>query len=336
MPGRVLRRFHLFEIFAVANLAMCVLMFGGTLPLVGNPVLRVMGLAKTLLVNALAGIALRIVVALLRRDRSYLRRIRRPAWILGLLRMVGFTALTFFGYAWVKLIVPVVHPRLFDEELWQIDRLLFFGVSPSEMMLRLFDSPSFLRAIDWSYASIFYASTVVAFAYFASDPSERVRNAFADGVAALWLAGGWLYLLIPSLGPAYRFPDIWFAYADSLRTTQYLQSLLMRNFQNVLAVVEGREAGPIHPLMGIGAFPSLHVAFQTFVFLWMRRLWTSGEILFGVFALTILLGSMITGWHYLVDGLAGIALAVLAWSIFWRRARLSHWIALRDAVRRTR
>ena len=36
---------------------------------------------------------------------------------------------------------------------------------------------------------------------------------------------------------------------------------------------------------GIAAFPSMHVAFQTFVFLWMRRLWIYGQLVFGVFLL---------------------------------------------------
>ena len=43
-----------------------------------------------------------------------------------------------------------------------------------------------------------------------------------------------------------------------------------------------------------------------YVFLWLRRLWTWGQVMFGFFVLAILLGSMVTGWHYLIDGLAGI------------------------------
>jgi hypothetical protein len=97
--------------------------------------------------------------------------------------------------------------------------------------------------------------------------------------------------------------------------------------------MRGEPHGGIQIVLGIAAFPSLHVAFQTYVFLWMRRLWTSGEVLFGIFALVILLGSMITGWHYLIDGLAGIALAVLWWGIFWRRAEVSRWLSLRGRGR---
>jgi membrane-associated phospholipid phosphatase len=51
-------------------------------------------------------------------------------------------------------------------------------------------------------------------------------------------------------------------------------------------------------------------------------------VLFGIFAAAIFLGSMITGWHYLVDGLAGFVLALLCWWVFWRRARMTRFLRL--------
>ncbi|HEX6159083.1 MAG TPA: phosphatase PAP2 family protein [Thermoanaerobaculia bacterium] len=70
------------------------------------------------------------------------------------------------------------------------------------------------------------------------------------------------------------------------------------------------------------------MGYQTFVFLWMRRLWTSGEVLFGIFAATIFLGSMITGWHYLIDAIAGVAQALVCWSIFFRHSRMPRFLRL--------
>lgn len=319
-----------FEILALATLGILLLFFRGSLPIVGSPDGHMLTLTAALGVQALAGIAVRAVVSLVRRDRSYLRRIATAQWLADTARIVLFSALLVFDYGWIKLVVPVYHPTLFDEALWEFDRILGFGLSPSELALNLFHAPMVLRAVDWSYANIFYASTVIAFGWFASEPSRRVRIAFANGNALLWVLGAWLYLLIPSLGPAYRFPDIWLVHAESLRITQGLQAVLMRNYNNVLRAAAGEPHGPISIVFGIAAFPSLHVAFQTYVFLWMRRLWSAGEVLFGVFALTIFLGSMITGWHYLVDGLAGVAMAWLCHSVFWRRAGLSRWLERRS------
>lgn len=320
---------HLFEILALANLAIVFLFFRGSLPIVGSPLVQVGALAIALGIQALAGIAARSAVALVRRDRGYFRRIARPRWLLDTARMVLSAALMVFGYGWIKLVVPVYHPTLFDEQLWELDRLLLFGFSPAELALHLFERPAVLKVVDWSYANIFYASTIIAFAYFASEPSRRVRIAFANGNALLWIAGAWLYLLVPSVGPAYRFPDLWLAHSESLRITQGIQAMLMRNYNNVLRAAAGEPYGPIRIVFGIAAFPSMHVAFQTYVFLWMRRLWTSGEVLFALFALAIFLGSMVTGWHYLIDGLAGVAMAWVCYSVFWRRARMGRWVALR-------
>ena len=135
----------------------------------------------------------------------------------------------------------------------------------------------------------------------------------------LWLAGAWLYVAVPSLGPAYRFPDVWVPLAAMLDRTQTLQRLLMANYQNVLAFARGVNR-PVSILFGIAAFPSLHVAFQALLFVWMRRVWRAGEVIFGVFVVVILIGSLVTGWHYLVDGIAGIALAWLCYCVAIRIA----------------
>jgi hypothetical protein len=323
------RRPYFFEVFAALNLLAIAVLGYGTFPLVGSPVAVIGGLLLSIAAQAAAGVLIRVVVAAVRGDRGYLRAIRTRRWLLDTLRLIVGASLVIFTYGWIKLVVPVVHPALFDQPLWDVDQLLFFGISPTILVLDLFSRPALLRAVDWSYANVFAASIVIASAYFMSEPSRRIRVAFANGYALLWLAGGWLYMLMPSLGPAYRFPDVWQVHAESLRTTQTFQRLLMSNYTNVLRAASGEPHGRISIVMGIGAFPSLHVAFQTYVFLWMRRLWTSGEVLFGVFVVTIFLGSMITGWHYFIDGVAGLLLALACYRLFARRARLRRWLELR-------
>jgi hypothetical protein len=310
---RALKRPYFFELFVLANLALVAWVARGTFFLLGDVLAGLVGLLLGIAGQAVIGIVIRLIVAAVRRDRAYLRRIRRRAWILDTLRLIVASTLMIFTYGWLKLVVPLVRAQNFDAALWELDRVLCAGLSPTVLLLDTFAGAGALRAIDWSYANIFYASMFVATAYFLSHPSRRIRIAFANGNVALWLSGSWLYFLVPSLGPAYRFPDLWFPHAGALQHTQNLQAILMRNWQNVLRAWSGQPAGSISLAFGIGAFPSLHVAFQTYVFLWMRRLWLSGQVLFAVFALTIFLGSMITGWHYLVDGIAGLLMAYVAY-----------------------
>jgi hypothetical protein len=314
------KRFHFFELFTAANFLVVALFAWPTVAIAGSPFRHMLSFAVTLTLQAAAGVAIRAVIALLRRDRSYLRAIATREWLLDTVRLIAFGSATIITYGWIKLVVPLYHPRLFDEELWVLDQFLAFGIAPSQFLLELLSASAFLRVIDFGYAYIFFTSAILAYTYFLSEPDRRIRIGFANGNSVLWISGAWLYLLLPSVGPAYRFPDIWMVHAEALRHTQTLQALLMRNYQNVLRAAEGMPVSrPVNIALGIGAFPSLHVAFQTYVFFWMRRLWRSGEVLFGIFAFTMFIGSMITGWHYLVDAIAGFAMAYLCYRFCFPR-----------------
>ena len=64
-------------------------------------------------------------------------------------------------------------------------------------------------------------------------------------------------MLIPSLGPAYRFPDVWLPYGENLRTTQGLQAMLWMNYSKVLRIGEpGADSRTINILLGVAAFPT--------------------------------------------------------------------------------
>jgi hypothetical protein len=324
LSSRRVRRLHFFEIFTAANLVAIALFAWETLPILRSPVKIVGGLVLSMVIQAALGVGVRAIVALVRRDRGYFRIICSRAWLIETARIVVGFGLIIFTYGWIKLVIPIKHPVLLDQALWDLDQTLFLGVAPSVFFLNLFGGDAVLRAVDWSYANIFFASTLIANAYFFSEPSRRIRVAFSNGYAVLWLTGAWLYMLVPSIGPAYRFHDVWMPHGETLRITQALQALLMRNYRNVTG-----GGGPVSIVFGIAAFPSLHVAFQMFVCLWMRRLWRWGEVLFAVFVVVIFLGSMITGWHYFVDGVAGLILGYVCYRVFFQRSRVLRFLELR-------
>lgn len=315
---RIRARPYFFELFATVNFAIALIVLRGwTFLSVGH----VVSATSDLLGYALICVLVRGGILRLRGRRGYFASLRRIGWITDTIRMAFFGAITVLTYGWIKLVVPIYHPRLFDQELWNLDQALLFGVSPNLLTLNLLANRWVFLTIDTSYAYIFFASFMLILGYFLSEPSRRIRIAFSNGNTSLWIIGAWLYLLVPSLGPAFRFPEVWFAYSQWLPRTQYFQAMLMRNYQGVLRMSAGGSA-QVQLILGIAAFPSLHVAFQTFAFLWMRRLWRSGEVLFGIFGVIILIGSVVTGWHYLVDGLAGIILACCCYAAAARTAKV--------------
>jgi PAP2 superfamily len=322
---------HAYELLALANvLAIFLVTARRTMQvLLTIPALFAI-IGQSLLLQLLAGVAVRLVIGAIRGNwREYLAIIRRPAWFVETVRLLVGAALVVHAYCWIKVTVPLLHPVLYDQQLWDLDQRLCFGVSPNLFMLNVFSHPLALHVFDATYANIFIASMTVAFAYFLSAPANRLRIAFLTGNALLWLAGAWLYMAIPSIGPAYRFPEVWLQYANDFRVTEALQVRLWLNYNKVLQMRRpGGAAAPIDILLGIAAFPSMHVAFQTFVFLWFRRLWTWGELLFALFVAVIFIGSMVTGWHYLIDAIAGVLLAWITYEIANRLYRVKRWAAL--------
>jgi PAP2 superfamily protein len=335
MNRGVRRRPYLFELLTLANFLIIFIIVAPANPIVLTSLpVTLFSFGPTLIGYAAIGVALRCGIAWYRGGlKAYLRILRSRGWLVDTARLVVFGALMVHTYFWIKLLVPLLHPVLYDQALWNVDRAMFFGYSPNVLFLELFSNRLVLKAIDISYARIFFASMTLAFVYFLSDPSRRIRVAFSNGNTMLWLLGAWLYLLIPSVGPAFRFPDVWLPFVYGLGMTQAFQGILIQNYQAVLRLPAGGSFRNVQLMLGVAAFPSLHVAFQTFVFLWMRRVWIYGEVVFGIFTLLILIGSVVTGWHYLIDGIAGIVMAIACYLAGAATCRVREWSRLRTAIR---
>jgi membrane-associated phospholipid phosphatase len=85
---------------------------------------------------------------------------------------------------------------------------------------------------------------------------------------------------------------------------------------------------------GISAMPSMHVAISLWIALVLRSFRRSLAVVgFAYFAI-ISVGSVLLGWHYAIDGLAGIAIALLAWRAaalpFRRSEKFEHFKLLRS------
>ena len=313
-------RLYFFEIFTLANFLLLLFVVRGmtTMPLSTLGVIAP-SIAGVFLLQALAGMAIRLAFAARKGTARELMVVyRSKGWLIDTLRLAVFAGLWMHTYGWIKLLIPLLHPRLFDQQLWNLDRAIFFGYSPNVFLVTIFSAPPVLRVIDWTYANVFFASLNIAAVFFASAPERRLRIAFMNSNVLLWLIGAWLYVALPSLGPAYRFPEVWLPLAPLLDRTQTFQRLLMTNYNAVVSQLRGVRR-PFNILFGVAAFPSLHVAFQMLAFLWMRRLTSWGGIVFGIFAVFIFIGSIVTGWHYLIDGVAGV---LLAWMCYTAARRI--------------
>ena len=281
------------------------------------------GVAGPAAAAALVGLVIRLLVAWRRHHvRRFLRILGSRQWLTDTARILVGMELLGVSYTWTKLVVPILHPHLYDQALFDLDQKLFFGISPTIFFLQLFSRPLFLRFIDLAYAQFFFYGMLISLSAFFSMPSRRTRMTFMTSIVVMWIAGAWCYVLVPSLGPAYSFPDVWIPYAPYLKWTQTTQRLLMHNYTEVLKMSRG-QGGSVLIVLGVAAFPSLHVATQSLVAIWFSRQWRAVAVIFAAAAFFVFIGSMITGWHYFVDGVAGVALAFGSYA-------LSQWIAKKE------
>ncbi|MGA7614519.1 MAG: phosphatase PAP2 family protein [Thermoanaerobaculia bacterium] len=329
-PLPFLRRPLFFEIFLLAQLPLVHLVFfRARLPI--GPVqayVPLISMVEPIVFIAAVALAGHLVASAVRRHaRDYLRTIVSVRWLVLTARLMFFFLITIWVYESIKVTLPVTRAEWFDIRLSQIDRFIFGGRSPNEFLLTLFAWPPFLRFVDWSYAAVFQNSLFASLVVFLSLKNERVRVAFFTGTAVLWITGAWLYYLVPAMGPAYRFQVIWADLGNALPTTIGSQAALLRNFIAVLKLKEGIIDPSVHISLGIAAFPSLHVASVSFIALWVAALWRRSALVGALITAVIFVGSVVTGWHYLVDSLAGLVLGVLCFLLTFYGYRIPEALA---------
>jgi hypothetical protein len=263
----------------------------------------------------LAGIGLQVLAALIARRSvlGYLRAFVRPLSLLGWARIcVAFMFLT-FAYAWLKVCVPLLNRQLWDVELWRLDRVLHAGFSPNVFVVELLSGTGLLPALDLWY-SFWVVTVFAAWAWAAAHPDPARRRHFVLACALLSIAGSWLYLALPALGPCYAYPELFAGVAGEVRHAVAAQAALAANYARMVAGRDG-SLRQFNPYLGVAAFPSLHVGAHWLFALWARRYARPLFVPLVVATALTFAASLATGWHYAVDGYAGMLLAWLALAV---------------------
>jgi hypothetical protein len=249
-----------------------------------------------------------VALAVTRRSPlDWLRRVATlPSAWLWVRVWISAMAMT-YGYTWLKVSVPLIRHDLFDPQLWSLDRWLHLGISPSVFAMELVRGTPLAGAIDVWYGS-WVASVLAMLAFVFLSPDLAERRHFALACATFWLVGAWLYLALPALGPCYASPDVVQWLPAEMPRAAAGQEVLWRNY---LTLVAGRDGTlrQFKPYLGVAAFPSLHVGAHWLFALWARRRAPRLFVPWAAATALTFFGSLATGWHYAVDGYAGMLLA---------------------------
>jgi len=207
----------------------------------------------------------------------------------------------------LKSFIWLVNPRTWDAFLWDADRFVHLGLSPSILLTGAFTSGAFLRFLDVVYSNFYFLLIVVSVPVLLVLPDLNRRMGFLAAYTFMWIAGSLIYLAFPSWGPVFVVSDV---FAESLRhmpATVRVQQVL---FGEISSLVNDPLALRYVRFGCVAAFPSLHLAVVTVFTAASRRLSRRWFLANVVIVFLMLIGSVVTGYHYLVDGWAGIVLGL--------------------------
>lgn len=212
---------------------------------------------------------------------------------------------TYLTYHNLKSWVVLEAPR--DALLAGWDRWLLLGHNPAVLLHDLLGE----HAAAWVLMAWYEAfGTLVIVAFPAAVVlAPRIRDAYAATAAFVWawILGTAAYYAIPSLGPFDEAPG---DFAGLPRMpVQGTQAQLLADREHLLAHPHAPDA-----FAQVAAFASLHVGVTGVIvgLAWWHRQRRTAAVL-AVFLAGTMVATVYLGYHFVVDVVAGLAIAALAW-----------------------
>ena len=214
-------------------------------------------------------------------------------------------------YFFMRGFLPIVNPGSLDRELHGLG-LRVFGVEPALALERWISSGTTEWFAFFYYGYFFVlALHVIPIIFFSRQP--RILSEFALGLLIVLSVGQSLYVIVPGYGPSNGLPALF---------TRELPAGVWWNLVDQLVASAGAQKD---------IFPSIHTAAPMFILLFSfhnraylpyRFTWP----LVAFFSFNIIIATMFLRWHWLVDIVAGLTLALLAYvgSVIGTRWETAH------------
>ena len=215
----------------------------------------------------------------------------------------GGVQVTYFLFA---DLLPLVNHGSLDYELYQLD-LTLFGVEPAMFMDR-FVTPVTTEWFAFFYFGYFFVLGAHVLPILFLSRRLALLGQFALGTLLVFCLGHTLYMLVPGYGPYKAMPELFH---------NELPPGVWWSMTTELVAQSGAQKD---------IFPSLHTAAPTFILLFSFSNRQSHPFRFtwpivAFFTANIIIATMFLRWHYVIDVLAGLLLAVTAHVISVRVTR---------------
>jgi hypothetical protein len=223
--------------------------------------------------------------------------------------LVGLVSfyLTYVAYRNLKSFLPFARTDLADLDLLELDRAMTFGAEPSDVLHAVLGTGAVAHVLSAVY--VFFLVFVPISLGVALVWSRDLRRGYwwVTALCVNWVLGALSYYVLPALGPAFVRPDLFVDLPTTGVTA--LQSSLWEHRLEVLA-----DPYATHETHGIAAFASLHVSIVLSAALVAHLLRLARPLRWALWAFCALtvLATLYFGWHYIIDDIAAIPMAVFA------------------------
>jgi membrane-associated phospholipid phosphatase len=220
------------------------------------------------------------------------------------------------AFVQMKRLIPLLHPFAWDATFTIWDRALHFGTDPWRLAHAVAGSDAVLTTVTVAYGLWLVLMHFVLYSACLRTARRAIRTQYLLAFVLTWAIGGNLLATVfSSAGPVYvarlglgdTFAPLLQILADHAGRSMISATAMQDTLWAMYEAPDG--------ISGISAFPSMHVASSTLMAIYGFTIGRKTGIALTAFALAIGLGSVLLGWHYAIDGYAGVLVALAAWKV---------------------
>ncbi|NYI99453.1 hypothetical protein HNR19_000152 [Nocardioides thalensis] len=203
-----------------------------------------------------------------------------------------------------------VSPLEYDWELHIMDKVLFFGHEPSDVLHGLLGTNLTANILSPIYLFFLPMVPIGVTLWLVWSRNLSYGYWFVTSQCLCWSLGTLSYYLLPTVGPGIERPGD-FEGLDHTATTDLMNSIANARGQIL------NDPTQTEIVNSVAGFASLHCAITLLLALMVQytlRSKTLNWIVWINFALTVV-ATLYFGWHYVADDIAGVAIAIISFYV---------------------